>query len=144
MKKSFPSSTFKPASLLSVATGNRRSVIPFSAKSAKQLAPELSDTQLVELSSASPELKDTSAGPTSISSRAGPGTVQTITSPRVGFAGVQLAPGASSSVTFVVTKRWISAWMEEKEEWEVVRGMFTMSVGSASDDIRQEKMFLVN
>jgi len=61
-----------------------------------------------------------------------------------GFAGVQLAPGASSSVTFVVTKRWISAWMEEKEEWEVVRGMFTMSVGSASDDIRQEKMFLVN
>ena len=60
-----------------------------------------------------------------------------------GFAGVQLAPGASSSVTFVVSKRWISAWMEEKEEWEVVRGMFTISVGSASDDIRQEKMFSV-
>ena len=47
-----------------------------------------------------------------------------------------LAPGASRTVSFELTDRWLSIWDVEAHQWALVKGGFEIMVGAASDDIR--------
>jgi beta-glucosidase len=53
-----------------------------------------------------------------------------------GFAKVSLDPGASDTVTFTLTERDLSYWSTRTGGWVLEPGMFEISVGSSSRDLR--------
>lgn len=53
-----------------------------------------------------------------------------------GFSAVELAAGASTTVTLPLTPRSFSVWSVASHAWTVVKGNFGVSVGSSSRDIR--------
>ncbi|EPQ54185.1 hypothetical protein GLOTRDRAFT_44548 [Gloeophyllum trabeum ATCC 11539] len=53
-----------------------------------------------------------------------------------GFEKVNLSPGESSSVQFLLTRRDISYWDVEAQQWRIPEGGLTLSVGFSSRDIK--------
>lgn len=60
-----------------------------------------------------------------------------------GFQKLQLAPGASGTARFDVTRRDISYWDTVKQKWVVPNGTFNVYVGSSSRDLRLKGTFTV-
>ena len=52
------------------------------------------------------------------------------------FAKVELAPGETTSVSFVLTGRDLSYWSTRTNDWELEGGTFSISVGASSRDLR--------
>jgi beta-glucosidase len=52
------------------------------------------------------------------------------------FAKVDLAPGATESVTFRLTGRDLAYWSTRTDDWELEGGTFSIAVGASSRDIR--------
>ncbi len=53
-----------------------------------------------------------------------------------GFHKVQLAPGASTTVTFELTERDLSRWSVRNDGWVLHPGSFDVAIGASSRDIR--------
>jgi beta-glucosidase len=54
-----------------------------------------------------------------------------------------LAPGAKTTITFVLADRDMSIWDTSAHDWSIVEGEFTVHVGSSSRDIRLTGSFFV-
>ena len=54
-----------------------------------------------------------------------------------GFEKVFLAPGASSSVSFALSSRDLSVWDVGTHAWTEVSGIFNVTIGASSRDLRQ-------
>lgn len=53
-----------------------------------------------------------------------------------GFKKVNLAPGASATVTFSVRRKDLSYWDVQAQKWATPTGMFNVWVGASSRDLR--------
>lgn len=53
-----------------------------------------------------------------------------------GFHKVNILPGKTEAATFQLRRRDLSIWNVEKQEWQIVRGDYKLSVGSSSRDLR--------
>lgn len=53
-----------------------------------------------------------------------------------GFAKLPLAPGASGTATFALTRRDLSYWDVNSKKWILPKGQFGVSVGASSRDLR--------
>lgn len=60
-----------------------------------------------------------------------------------GFEKVQIAPGASETVTFSLRRRDVSYWDVVAQKWAVANGTYTVSVGASSRDIKATTTFTV-
>ncbi|RDW92337.1 hypothetical protein BP5796_01731 [Coleophoma crateriformis] len=58
-----------------------------------------------------------------------------------GFEKIELAPSQSATVTFNLTRRDMSYWDVDKQNWVMPTGEFRVRVGSSSRDIRVEGFF---
>ncbi|TFK45798.1 beta-glucosidase [Heliocybe sulcata] len=67
-----------------------------------------------------------------------PSTVPSGTPPKQlrGFNKVPLTPGETKTVTFALTRRDISYWDVEAQQWRIPEGTFTLSLGFSSRDIK--------
>ncbi|HEX6451467.1 MAG TPA: fibronectin type III-like domain-contianing protein [Trebonia sp.] len=86
-------------------------------------------------------LATVSATVTNIGTAAGPGAAELwLTAPGgdpvlAGDQTVNLAPGASTAVTFKLTGRDLSAWGDAAQGWVVPDGKFTVGVGGSAGDL---------
>ncbi|KAK4121544.1 glycoside hydrolase family 3 protein [Parathielavia appendiculata] len=55
-----------------------------------------------------------------------------------GFAKLKLEPGASGTATFKLRRRDLSYWDTGRQQWVVPSGVFGVSVGASSRDVRLE------
>jgi beta-glucosidase len=53
----------------------------------------------------------------------------------VGFAKVNLAPGAKQVVTVDIPRKYLSIWNVDKHGWELLSGEYTLMVGGSSDKL---------
>lgn len=60
-----------------------------------------------------------------------------------GFEKINLAPGASETVTFPLLRRDVSYWDVVAQQWAVANGTYTVSVGASSRDIKATTTFTV-
>ena len=60
-----------------------------------------------------------------------------------GFAKVLLAPGGSTTVSFVLTERDLARWSVRTHGWVLHPGRFEVAVGASSRDIRAETTVVV-
>ena len=60
-----------------------------------------------------------------------------------GFEKVELRPGESKVVEFTISAEHLSFYDDERSEWRAEEGEFEVLIGSASDDIRLSKSFLL-
>ncbi|TFK46096.1 hypothetical protein OE88DRAFT_1053198 [Heliocybe sulcata] len=58
-----------------------------------------------------------------------------------GFDKVPLVPGEVGKVVFELTRRDVSYWDVEAQQWRIPEGTFTLSLGFSSRDIRQSATF---
>lgn len=61
-----------------------------------------------------------------------------------GFQRVELAPGQSMPVTFHLDARSLSYWDKAADGWEVAPGVYTVSVGDSSRNLRLRGTFSIN
>ena len=54
----------------------------------------------------------------------------------VGFAKVDLAPGASQTVTLAVDPRLLAVFNQEAHAWRIAPGRYTLALGASSRDLR--------
>ena len=60
------------------------------------------------------------------------------------FAKVELAPGATESVTFRLTGRDLAYWSTRTNDWVIEGGAFSIDVGASSRDLRQSALVEVD
>ena len=60
-----------------------------------------------------------------------------------GFEKMTLAPGASKTMGFSVTARWLSTWDATAHAWRLASGNFFAGVGASVADIRLEGNFTI-
>jgi beta-glucosidase len=53
-----------------------------------------------------------------------------------GFTKVYLQPGHSQTVSFPITNQMLQSYSEDREEWVVTPGRYTLAIGSSSADMR--------
>ncbi|WP_185930426.1 fibronectin type III-like domain-contianing protein [Klebsiella spallanzanii] len=61
-----------------------------------------------------------------------------------GFEKVFLNPGETKSVNFTLPPRAFSIWDTKLNNWKVVNGSWSISVGSSSRDLKEDKQIDVN
>jgi len=59
------------------------------------------------------------------------------------FAKVHLAPGKSTTVKLVLDKYAVSYWEERIERWLAEAGVYTVHVGTSSEDVKAEAAFVI-
>jgi beta-glucosidase len=60
-----------------------------------------------------------------------------------GFESVAIAAGATTQVTFPLTRYDISTWSTVRQQWEIPSGSFGVTVGASSRDHRLTGSFTV-
>ncbi|KAF2190003.1 glycoside hydrolase family 3 protein [Zopfia rhizophila CBS 207.26] len=60
-----------------------------------------------------------------------------------GFQKVELAPGKNGTVDFELTRRDLSTWSVEAQQWVIQEGEYKVFVGASSRDIRLSASFLI-
>lgn len=60
-----------------------------------------------------------------------------------GFEKVHVAAGAEADVTFALRRRDVSYWDVAAQQWAVADGIYTVSVGASSRDIKATATFTV-
>lgn len=58
-----------------------------------------------------------------------------------GFKKIELAPGEGKTIDFVLSERDFAFWDVDSQSWKAEKGAYTISVGSASDNIRESIRF---
>lgn len=54
-----------------------------------------------------------------------------------------LSPTSTETIKFTLSPRDLSAWDEQSQDWRVVKGTYTVYIGSSSCDFRQSATFVV-
>jgi beta-glucosidase len=58
-----------------------------------------------------------------------------------GFRRVELAPGASATVSFMIDKSALAFYSTQKKDWVIEPGTFDVLIGASSADIRLKGSF---
>jgi len=61
-----------------------------------------------------------------------------------GFAIAHLKPGEETKVKMVINSRSFARWDSSTVDWTIDKGLYTLKVGSSSEDIRLEAPFEIN
>ena len=59
-----------------------------------------------------------------------------------GFEKVELGPGESRTVSFTIDDRTLRVYDERTDGWKIVRGTYTVAVGSSSRDLHEQECFV--